>query len=151
MNKKILIVFALSSLLQWGCSLPYIQSHQDPLTPEEHLQLAKAYELKKEYAAAIREYEAASHRFPEAHYYLGNVYFMQDDYRKAERHYTIAIERLPQDPRVYNNLAWLYLIENRNLNKAESLALKGLELAPRDNSASYQDTLNRIRAKKNEF
>jgi tetratricopeptide (TPR) repeat protein len=132
-------------LIPLGCSLPYINRYGDALTPEEHFKLAAAYEQNGEYEAAIREYRAASREIAEAHYYLGNIYFTQRDYRNAEKQYKLAIEKLPQDPRGYNNLAWLYFVERKNLKQAESLARKGLELAPKERAGPYRDTLEKIR------
>jgi tetratricopeptide (TPR) repeat protein len=141
-------VSIIAMLIPLGCSLPYISRYGDALTPEEHFKLATAYEQNGEYEAAIREYMAASAEIGEAHYYLGNIYFTQRDYQNAEKHYKLAIEKLPQDPRGYNNLAWLYFVERKNLKQAESLARKGLELAPTERAGPYRDTLEKIRAEK---
>jgi tetratricopeptide (TPR) repeat protein len=139
----------LAMLIPVGCSLPYINRYGDALSPEEHFKLATAYEQNGEYEAAIREYRAASGKIAEAHYYLGNIYFTQGDYQNAEKNYKLAIEKLPQDPRGYNNLAWLYFVEKKNLKQAESLALKGLQLAPREGAGPYHDTLEKIRQEQN--
>jgi tetratricopeptide (TPR) repeat protein len=128
-----------------GCSIPHITVYKDPLTSEEHFKLAVAYEQEGEYEGAIREYEAASEDIAEAYYYLGNVYFTQEEYGKAEKNYKIAIRKLPDNPRPYNNLAWLYLTQGRKLKKAESLALRAVELAPEEKSEPYRDTLAKIR------
>lgn len=127
------------------CSLPHINVYKDPLTPQEHLKLAAAYEQEGEHEGAIREYKAASKDIPEAYYYLGNMYFTRGEYETAEENYKIAIKKLPDNPRPYNNLAWLYLIQARKLKEAESLALRAVELAPEEKSGPYRDTLNNIR------
>jgi tetratricopeptide (TPR) repeat protein len=136
----------LSALVLSGCSLPYISSYGDALTPAEYFTLALAYEQNDNYEAAARAYKAASTEVAEAHYYLGNIFYVQHEYQSAEKHYKIAIEKLPQDPRAYNNLAWLYFMERKNLEQAEWLALRGLELAPKENAAPYRDTVDKIRA-----
>ena len=128
-----------------GCSIPHINVYKDPLTPEEHFKLAVAYEQEGEYESAIREYEAASEDIAEAYYYLGNIYFTQEEYEKAEKNYKIAIKKLPDNPRPYNNLAWLYLTQGRKLKEAESLAARAVELAPEEKSGPYRDTLDKIR------
>jgi hypothetical protein len=52
---------------------------------------------------------------------------------------------MPEDPRAYNNLAWLYYEQNSNdLQKAEHLARKALDLASPDHRAAYLDTLEKI-------
>jgi Flp pilus assembly protein TadD len=45
----------------------------------------------------------------------------------------------PNDARAYNNLAWMYAEEKKNLDEALTLARRATELAP--NSASVLDTL----------
>lgn len=128
-----------------GCSIPHISVYTDPLTPEEHFKLAVAYEQEGEYEGAIREYKAASEDIPEAYYYLGNIYFTRGEYESAERNYKIAIRKLPNNPRPYNNLAWLYLTQERKLKEAELLASRAVKLAPEEKSEPYRDTLDKIR------
>mgnify|MGYP001815713549 FL=1 len=128
-----------------GCSIPHINVYKDPLTPEEHFNLAVAYEQEGEYEGATREYKAASEDIPEAYYYLGNIYFTRGEYKSAEKNYKIAIRKLPNNPRAYNNLAWLYLTQGRKLKEAESLASRAVELAPQEKSGPYRDTLDKIR------
>ena len=103
------------------------------------------YEQEGEYEAAVREYEAASKSIAEAYYYLGNIYFTLEEYDKAEKNYKIAIRKLPKNPRPYNNLAWLYFIQKKNLKEAESLALQAVELVAEEESGPYRDTLDKIR------
>jgi tetratricopeptide (TPR) repeat protein len=128
-----------------GCSIPHFNVYKDPLTPEEHFKLAVAYEQEGEYEGAIREYKAASDDIAEAYYYLGNIYFTRGEYESAEKNYKIAIKKLPNNPRPYNNLAWLYLTQGRKLKEADSLASRAVELAPEEESGPYRDTLNKIR------
>ena len=88
--------FILIFALQTGCALPRIVVLDDPLSPEEHLNLGVAYERKGELDGAIREYEAAAKKLPVAHLYLGNVYFQKHEFGAAEEHYRNAIERDPE-------------------------------------------------------
>lgn len=129
----------------FGCSIPHINVYKDPLTAEEHYQLAMTYEQEGEYEAAVREYKAASKSIAEAYYYLGNIYFTLGEYEKAEKNYKIAIKKLPENPRSYNNLAWLYFIQKKKLKEAESLASHAVELVAEEESAPYRDTLDKIR------
>ncbi|MBI5408570.1 MAG: hypothetical protein HZA14_04320 [Nitrospirae bacterium] len=50
----------------------------------------------------------------------------------------------PKNADAHNNLVWLYYTERRNIEKAESLALKALELNP-SKADTYRDTLEKIR------
>jgi tetratricopeptide (TPR) repeat protein len=134
-------------LLLAGCSLPRIIILKDPLTPEEHLNLGVAYEKKGEFEAAVKEYQLAAKKLPLAYLYLGNVHYQKKELRKAEEYYKKAIKNEPGNADAHNNLAWLYYTEKENLEQAESLALKALELNPAKESL-YRDTLDRIREMK---
>lgn len=135
----------------YGCgSIPQIIVLEDPLTPEEHLNLGIAYEKKGEFDPAIKEYEAAAKKLNIANLYIGNAYLEKKDFNKAETYYTRAIET-DNDPRLgdaYNNLAWLYYLKNEQLDKAEALVMKAIEVNPAG-AGNYKDTLAQIRKLKN--
>jgi tetratricopeptide (TPR) repeat protein len=141
----VFLLLALCSLLFAGCSLPRIIVLEDPLSPEEHLNLGVAYEKKGEWESAIKEYEAASKRLPVAYTYLGNVYFQKNEFQVAEEYYRKAIKKDPENADAYNNLAWLYFTKKEQLEEAEQLALKAMELNPSKKNI-YQDTLDQIKA-----
>ena len=137
-------VFVLAALS--GCSLPRIMILKDPLTPEEHINLGVSYEKQGEFDQAINEYKKAAGKNPVGYLYLGNVYFQKNDPLEAEKNYEMAIKKDPQNSDAYNNLAWLYYTRNNNLDRAESLAQKAVQLDPgRD---LFRDTLEKIRALK---
>jgi tetratricopeptide (TPR) repeat protein len=117
---------------------------KDPLTPEEHLNLGVAYEKKGELDHAIKEYRLASKKLPIAYLYLGNVHFQKNEFQKAETYYKKAIKKEPNNADAHNNLAWLYYTRLENLEEAERLALKAIELNPAK-EAIYRDTLEKIR------
>jgi Tfp pilus assembly protein PilF len=131
-------------ILLAGCTLPRIILLKDPLTPEEHLNLGVAYEKKGELDQAITEYRLAAKKLPLAYLHLGNAYFQKNEWIEAERCYRKAIERDPRNADAHNNLAWLYYVRHENLDVAESLALKAIELNPSKGNI-YKDTLERIR------
>ena len=139
------LLLVLGSLLFAGCSLPRIIVLEDPLSPEEHLNLGVAYEKKSEWESAIKEYEAASKKLPLAYTYLGNVYFQKNEFQVAEEYYRKAINKDPENADAYNNLAWLYFTKKEQLEEAEQLVLKAMELNPSKKDI-YQDTLDQIKA-----
>ncbi|MFO8083108.1 MAG: tetratricopeptide repeat protein [Desulfobacterales bacterium] len=149
------IIFALQNFLgvfiigfsffMAGCSVPQIIVLQDPLTPQEHLQLGLSYENRSQLDLAMKQYQkAASNEVPEAFLFMGNIAYRQENFDKAECFYRKAIKKIPEDPRAYNNLAWIYYEQGKDLKKAEVLARKALELTPPDNQIEYLDTLEKI-------
>ncbi|MCL5022646.1 MAG: tetratricopeptide repeat protein [Nitrospirae bacterium] len=141
------VLFALCCLLIAGCALPRIIVLDDPLSAEEHVNLGVAYERNGELDSALKEYEAASKKLPVALVYIGNIYFQKNEPVEAERYYKKAIKKDPGNADACNNLAWLYYTQRENLDEAEQLALKAIELNP-EKEALYQDTLEKIRALK---
>jgi len=127
-----------------GCALPRIVVLNDPLSHEEHLNLGVAYEQKGELDNALKEYKEASKKLPLAYLYMGNVYYQKKEYEKAEFYYKEAIKKDPVNADAYNNLAWIYFIKRENLDEAERLVLKALELNP-SKKEIYMDTLDKIK------
>lgn len=138
------LCFMLIALCLCACSLPRIMVLDDPLSPEEHLNLGVTYEKKGELDNAIKEYKAASEKLPVAYLYIGNIHFQKNEFDDAESCYRKAISKDPNNADAYNNLAWLYYVKEVNLDEAERLALKAIELNPEKKSI-YQDTLEKIR------
>ena len=132
----ILLLLVLAS-----CSLPRFRILNDPLTPEEHINLGVSYEKQGEFDGALKEYTAASRELPVAYFYMGNVYFQKNDIKGAASAYKRAIKKTG-DPRAYNNLAWLYYTHDMNLTGAEGLARKAVEIAP--DSPDFKNTLQKI-------
>jgi tetratricopeptide (TPR) repeat protein len=146
-SKVLLFLISVLTILISACSLPKIIILKDPLTPEEHLNLGVTYERKGEFDDAIREYQVAARKLPIAFLYLGNAYFLKKDWDQAEIYFKKAIEKDGKNAAAYNNLAWLYLQKGQNLEQAEALAEKALELDP-SKSSIYEDTLKKIREKR---
>ena len=137
-------MFIALLLLMSSCALPRIIVLDDPLSPEEHINLGVAYEEKGELDNAYKEYREASRKLPAAFLYMGNISFKKGEFRDAEVCYKKAIKKDPKSADAYNNLAWLYYMEKRNLDEAETLAAKAIELNPSKKNI-YEDTLDRIR------
>ena len=140
---EVSLLFAAFCILLYGCALPRIVVLDDPLSPEEHLNLGVSYEKKGEFDNALKEYQKASGKMPAAYLFIGNIYFQKKEYDEAETYYKKAIKKDLNNADAYNNLAWLYYTENEKLDEAEKLALKAIELNP-DKKDIYQDTLNKV-------
>jgi tetratricopeptide (TPR) repeat protein len=139
------LLFALFAvLLAGGCSLPRIIILKDPLTPQEHVNLGVTYEKQGDFDNAVKEYQLAAKKLPLAYLYLGNVYFQKKEWKKAEGFYQKAIQKDPGNADAFNNLAWLYYTRKENLDQAEKLAQKAVELNP-EKEGIYRDTLEKIR------
>jgi tetratricopeptide (TPR) repeat protein len=148
--RRIILIYLSLGLSLWigGCTFPRFIILKDPLTPEEHVNLGVAYEKKGELDAALKEYGLAAKKMPLANLYLGNVYFQKNDLAQAEKYYRRAIRKEPAHADAYNNLAWLFYTKRENLDEAEKLAQKAMELNP-EKIQIYRDTLEKIRERKN--
>ncbi|MEK7788951.1 MAG: tetratricopeptide repeat protein, partial [Planctomycetota bacterium] len=85
-----LIAFSLLTFnfsLLTSCALPKIIILDDPLSPEEHINLGVAYEKQGEIDNALKEYRLASKKLPLAYLYMGNIYFQKNDFDEAESAY----------------------------------------------------------------
>lgn len=138
------LVITFCFLVLCGCALPRIIVIDDPLSPEEHLNLGVSYEKNGEFESALKEYLIASKKLPVAYIYIGNVHFIKKEYREAESSYRKAIRKDPMNADAYNNLAWLYYIKEENLDEAERLAMRAIELNPSKKDI-YQDTFGKIK------
>ncbi|MDR3135301.1 MAG: hypothetical protein LBU69_04315, partial [Deltaproteobacteria bacterium] len=103
-----ILVALVFGLLFSGCSwLPKVHLIRDPLTPEEHLELALSYEHNGELEIAEREYRAAL-PLGMACLGLGNVLYQQGEVDKALGFWRRSwhAEKIPA---AANNLAWVLL------------------------------------------
>ena len=140
------LILGIYCLFFFGCALPRIVVLDDPLTPEEHLNLGVSYEKRGEMDNALKEYKTAAKKLPAGYLYIGNIYYLKGEFEKAEPYYKRAIREEPKNADAYNNLAWLYYVERKDLGEAERLASSAVELNPQE---VYKDTLNQIRMLRN--
>ena len=144
-RKGLSLVFAiLIAVCTYSCAFPRIIILDDPLSPEEHLNLGVTYEKSGELDSALKEYETASKKLALGHLYMGNIYLKKREFDSAEASYKKAIKKDPKNADAYNNLAWLYYLRKENLDEAEGLVSKAIDLNPAK-ADIYRDTLEKIR------
>jgi len=126
--------------------MPSIAVLHDPLTPQEHLQLGLSYEKKGLIEDAIKHYEEASKEDAKGFLFLGNLYLNQNNYDKSEEYYKKAIRKNDKLADAYNNLAWVYCLQRKNLDEAEELVKKATEIEKNnaDKVKIYEDTIEKI-------
>lgn len=139
----------LAGMALAGCaSLPRILPYTDPLSPEEHVQLAGAYSAQGNAGLSQKQYEAALKKqkksFP-ALMGLGNLAFEKGDWKRAEKYFRKALRVSPDNPGAGNNLAMTYLKEGKRLKEAQALVEGSLEKAG-PLRPYLLDTLEQIRA-----
>ena len=127
MKKRLLAALAGASLC--ACAhLPPLILPSDPLSAAEHFKLGDAYAAQGLKNDAAAQYEAAARLgSPEAFVALGNLAFESGDLKAAEKNYRRALKLSPHLAGAENNLASVYLRQDRKLDQAESLALDALD------------------------
>ncbi|NTW58112.1 MAG: tetratricopeptide repeat protein [Nitrospirae bacterium] len=150
MIKVIQLATALTILsLATSCSLPKIIVLHDPLSAEEHIKLAGIYDSQGKTGLAREQYRFAVKQAPEngrAWSLLGDVAYREKDYAEAEKAYGKARDLDPANGDMLNNLAWVYVQQDKKLSKAQNLVMQALELTP-DHRPYYLDTLGVIQLK----
>jgi Tfp pilus assembly protein PilF len=129
--------------LATSCSLPQIIVLHDPLSAEEHLRLGGIYDSQGKYGLARDQYRFAVKQAPKnvrAWSLLGDSAFRLKDYSEAEKSYGKALDLEPANGDLQNNLAWLYVQQDKKLGKAQELVRAALEHAPA-RRPYYLDTL----------
>ncbi len=74
-------------------------------------------------------------------YALSSIYLDMNDPAKAIAELETVFEKDPEDPRINNDLGYLYAEQGQNLEKAERMIRLALERATPDSMASYLDSL----------
>ncbi|HEY4484893.1 MAG TPA: tetratricopeptide repeat protein, partial [Nitrospiria bacterium] len=126
-----------------GCgAFPKIIVLHDPLSPQQHVDLGTTYEASSDLSAAEKEYRTAldgDPRLVPALIALGNLLTERGDFRQAEKLYRRALKQSPDHPMANNNLAWILIEQDGNLEEAETRIDRALGGDPR-HRAFYLDT-----------
>jgi len=111
--------------------------------------LAGLYLRQNKEDEAIAQYSAITEKAPQQtrpHMMLGAIYENQQNIDLAEKHYRKVIEINPDFAPAANNLAYILVSQDRDINEALMLAKKAKESLPED--PSVMDTLGWIYYKK---
>jgi Tfp pilus assembly protein PilF len=149
MKKTFATVFILVSLTFSGCSLPKIIVLHDPLSADEHVRLGGIYDAQGKEELARDQYRAAvrqDKKHIRAWALLGDSSFRLKEYGEAEKAYEKAMDLDPKSGDLRNNLACVYIQQDRGLGKAQDLVIEAMELTP-DHRPYYLDTLGVIQLK----
>jgi len=126
--------------------MPSIAVLHDPLTPQEHLQLGLSYEKKGLIEDAIKHYEEASKEDAKGFLFLGNLYLNKIIMINLKNIIKKQIRKNDKLADAYNNLAWVYCLQRKNLDEAEELVKKAIEIEKNnaDKVKIYEDTIEKI-------
>jgi Tfp pilus assembly protein PilF len=148
-RRNLFTALAMLALLLAGCSLPKIIVLHDPLSADEHVRLGGIYDAQGKVELARDQYRAAvrqDKKHLRAWTLLGDSAFGLKEYGEAEKAYEKALDLEPKNGDLHNNLAWVYVQQDRKLNKAQDLVMAALELTP-GHRPYYLDTLGVIQLK----
>jgi Tfp pilus assembly protein PilF len=148
-NRSLFIALFLSALLLSDCSLPKIIVLHDPLSADEHVRLGGIYDTQGKNGLARDQYHAAvrqDKRHLRAWTLLGDSAYRLKEYDTAEMAYRKALDLDPNNGDLHNNLAWVYVQQDRKLSKAQDLIVAAMELTP-GHRPYYLDTLGVIQLK----
>jgi tetratricopeptide (TPR) repeat protein len=121
----------------------------NPQLVQAYTRLADLHQRLGEIDAALARYEQALAMEPKSvllHSIVADLYSRKGDIAKARKHYEQALTADPSFAPAANNLAWLELQSNGNLDIALSWAQKAKELLP--DSTATTDTLAWVEYKK---
>jgi Tfp pilus assembly protein PilF len=125
---KRLALCVAAAVFLGGCGLSRrLVRFNDPLTPEEHIQLGLSYENQNLPTNAEREYRAALHgdkRNVVARVALGNLAYAGGRLDEAETAFRAAVKLAPDNAAANNNLAMVLAERGRDLTRAEKCAQK---------------------------
>jgi Flp pilus assembly protein TadD len=124
----------------------------EPNSMQAHFVLGGLYLQQGDLPLAIEALTVAARLDPNSaatHSVLGRAYERKGDLARALEQYKRVIALTPQSPVGYNNVAWLYARQAKNLDEALALAQKAQELAP--NSGAVLDTLGWVHYQRGEY
>jgi tetratricopeptide (TPR) repeat protein len=123
--------------------------NKNPNFLKPYYALGRIYLKENQEDKAIAQYQAILEKNPkqtEPHMLLGTIYDIQKRFDLSEKHYRAALAANPEFAPAANNLAYLLVSQNKNLDEALNFARKAKELLSQD--PSVMDTLGFVYYKK---
>lgn len=120
-----LAVLVFFFLLSLNASLPQIANI--------YVQRGLTEQQEHQFASALENYRRATELDPnnmKAHYLLGNSYEQLQQLKEARSAYQVAV--LGNVTEAFNNLARLYIVQEKNYSAAAALLMQGLQQNPDD-------------------
>jgi tetratricopeptide (TPR) repeat protein len=103
------------------------------IAAQDLIRLGQVYQAQGKSELALQTYHKAleiNPRYVPAWVELGNLHYLRQESGPAEAVYKKVLTLDPRMAEIYNNLCWVYLQEQRNLDEAESLIQRALALNP---------------------
>ena len=107
----------------------------DPKLDQAHLELGNIYRAQGDLDRAIAQYEqllASNPKLVSVQVLVGNMYLQKNDLGRAQQYYEAALRYDPHDALANANLAWLYVLQEGDLNVALSMAQVAKQQLPSD-------------------
>jgi len=136
----------------WAIAVYPIDKLDRNLTAKEYLRLGFLFEKQKKFKEAIKNYELSLgiEKNKEVYFNLGNIYTETGDYDKAVENYQKALLLDSSFADCYNNLAYVYLIGNKDLAKAKAFAYEAVRLDGK-NKSYHLETLAQVYVEEKNF
>ena len=135
------LVLFLFFLTTASCAFPKIIVLNDPLSPEEHINLGLTYEKRGEPKGRLRNIKRRRKTF-QLPICIWEIYITKKANTLWQGYYRKVIRKKPDVADAYNNLAWMFYRSGTNLKEAEALSQKALDLDPSNDT--YKDTFRAI-------
>jgi tetratricopeptide (TPR) repeat protein len=122
---------------------------ENPNFLQPYYALGRLYLMERKEDKAIGQYKTILEKNPKQtgpHMVLGTIYDIQKQFDLSEKHYRAALDIDPDFAPAANNLAYLLLTQDKNIDEALGLAQQAKEKLPYD--PSVMDTLGLVFYKK---
>ncbi|MEN3013853.1 MAG: tetratricopeptide repeat protein [Endomicrobiia bacterium] len=147
------LIYYYYSIKNYKKTFSLLETAKQKFNEEEiKIMLLYAYIEKKNYNKALEilfELKSSSSSFERIDFYIGMCYEQLGDIENSIKYLKEAIAKNPEDHEALNYLGYLYADRGINLNEAEQLIKKALEVEP--TNYAYIDSLAWVYYKKEDY